>query len=306
MIEKNQLDSINSYLDSLSKILNISFKLSMLVGGLCLLTYSVRIGYFPKGVGLGDGLIFLILAACFGFIYIFFLSGLLGFGIWFYPILCAFQNFVLFVRGIINKKKNKQTENKKIKFIRPHIDSFLFGIIGLIFIFILGQSDYRVLLNLVLTSVMLAFFVAGFLELSEGSKEFNKSLISPIENKNAISEHHARDKIMEIKKGQIVMFLIALLFPLIMSGVSGTLLEGAMKIAGIRKDMTVVYIKPPFSELIPIKLHDATAIDLKNNTKAFKDILILFGGVGKNTVISFKLNDKEQKLIIPNESIFVL
>jgi len=302
-MEKSQLNNINLYLDSLSKVLNILFKLSMLVGGLCLLTYCVRIGYFPKDVGLGDGLIFLMLAACFGFIYIFFLSGLLGLGILFYPLFCAFQNIVLFVGRVINKKTNKQVENKKIKFIRPHIDSFLFGIIGLVFIFILGQSDHRVVLNLVLTSIMLALFVAIFLGLSERSKEYNKVFTSPIEHKNTISEDNARDKIFETKKGQIVIFLTALLFPLILSG---TLLEGAMKIAGIRKDMTVVYLKPPFSKLIPNRLHDTTAIDLKNHSKAFKHVLVLFGGLGKKTVISFKLGEKEQKLIIPNESIFVL
>ena len=74
------LSSFESAMDSLMKVAGAAIKLSIALGSACVILYSIRIGHFPQGLALGDGLLFLLTAGCFGFLYVFFMAGLVGLG----------------------------------------------------------------------------------------------------------------------------------------------------------------------------------------------------------------------------------
>ena len=59
--------------ESVSKIVALASKFGVLVGGVCVISYSLRINHFPQDLSVGDGILFLMAAACFGVIYIFYL-----------------------------------------------------------------------------------------------------------------------------------------------------------------------------------------------------------------------------------------
>ena len=57
-----------------TKLLKFFFLLSFIVGGVIVLTYCIRIGYFPAGIGVGDSLFFIAVAMGFSFIYVVYLG----------------------------------------------------------------------------------------------------------------------------------------------------------------------------------------------------------------------------------------
>ena len=73
--------SLEQNLESVLKIVAVSSKFGVLVGGICVIAYSLRINYFPQDLSVGDGLLFIMAAACFGVIYAFFVGSLVSLGI---------------------------------------------------------------------------------------------------------------------------------------------------------------------------------------------------------------------------------
>jgi len=61
-----RLNLIDKSLDAFSKLLSVSFKISVILGAGCLLGYSLKIGSFPEGVTVGDAIIFIFIFLCFG------------------------------------------------------------------------------------------------------------------------------------------------------------------------------------------------------------------------------------------------
>ena len=74
-------------LNLLSACLSIAFKFGVFTGGSCVILYSLRIGHFPQDLSLGDGILFLMAAACFGIVYIFFTISLISLGMLISPLI---------------------------------------------------------------------------------------------------------------------------------------------------------------------------------------------------------------------------
>ncbi|MNG25369.1 hypothetical protein D3C84_1102100 [compost metagenome] len=75
-----------------------------------------------------------------------------------------------------------------------------------------------------------------------------------------------------------------------------------MRAAHVRVDNSIIYVKEPYSSLIPANL-EMTSGSIPDGYKKFRGILISFKGFGKTTVINFTENKKTRKLEIPNESL---
>ena len=61
---------MNDLLEISTKLLKLLFFMSFFVGGVIVLTYFIRIGYFPAGIGVGDSLFFIAVAMWFSFVYV--------------------------------------------------------------------------------------------------------------------------------------------------------------------------------------------------------------------------------------------
>ena len=64
-----QIENIDKQLDLISKIIKIALQLGVGIGALIILIYSGRVGYYPTGLTIGDGLLFIAVALSFGFSY---------------------------------------------------------------------------------------------------------------------------------------------------------------------------------------------------------------------------------------------
>ena len=92
--------------------------------------------------------------------------------------------------------------------------------------------------------------------------------------------------------------------PLFVGGVSGELLDAAMRFAHVRIENPVIYVKEPFASLLPEGLLSKTRYPLKDYA-AFDGTIVLFKGFGKTTVISFQDGSTIRKLEIPNEQLII-
>lgn len=55
-----------------AKLLSLSAKIGLLIGGTCIVSYLLSNGHYPQGVSVGDSLLFLVTAFCFGLVCIYF------------------------------------------------------------------------------------------------------------------------------------------------------------------------------------------------------------------------------------------
>lgn len=284
-------------LNLLSACLSTAFKFGVFTGGSCVILYSLRIGHFPQDLSLGDGILFLMAAACFGIVYIFFTISLISLGMLISPLIKIITKLAIKLSSIFRKKPFRQRFE-----LAPIEWPFIFlSIFAIFFIFILGGNEPTAYWNLPLVSITLYILYSAYQ--SNGSK-LNK-LISL---ESAVIHTNEKDKIHEIgcpnniRKNQMLIITAMFAIPLLIGGVSGQLLDAAMRAAHVRVDNSIIYVKEPYSSLIPAHL-EITSDGIPDGYKKFKGILISFKGFGKTTVINFTENKKTRQLEIPNESL---
>lgn len=291
--------SLEQNLESVSKIATASSKFGVLVGGVCVIAYSVRISYFPQDLSVGDGLLFIMAAACFGVIYAFFVGSLVSLGICVSPVTRGV--FHLIVWGVnLFKKRKIQPEHKLAPF---EWSSPLFAIFAVIIILVFGSKDSRVYWSLPSLSVGLYLFYSAYLSCGKKIKE-----IETIKNSRVHTE--AKENVAQLgdvekfQTGQVFSLLTILVVPLLLGGVSGQLLDAAMRAAHVRIEKAVIFVKEPHSTLLPKSLVSKDRSSPKDFT-AFDGAVVLFKGFGKTTVISFPDGTTTKQLEIPNDQIIV-
>ncbi|WP_405118248.1 hypothetical protein [Pseudomonas leptonychotis] len=283
--------------DSLLKVTGAAVKLSIALGSACVILYSVRIGHFPQGLALGDGLLFLLAAGCFGFLYAFFTAGLIGLGSCFSPL----TNQVLKLSSwVIAKFRGKKIDPayELEPFQWPAIP---FAAMAVMMMIALGGRDYSVYVKLLAVAVMLHIFYSVAVDASKKSRAAQRLQDSVIETPDKAQAAVEASKHKSIY--HIVCFLIMLL-PLLVGGVSGQLVDSAMRLANVRIEQPVIYAKAPYDELLPESLI-AKNLKAPKGYKVYEGISVRFKGFGSTTVVAFKDEDTERQLEIPNDQLIV-
>ena len=282
-------------LDLISKLFNIAFKFGAAVGGGVLLFYCMRIGYVPKGVNIGDGLILILLAVSFGGLYLFFVLSLTSLGILMHPIWSALQRVFLFLFKIYTKVTNRTIRYMPFEIEKGDFSVFVFALFGILFVYEYGKSDIKTLLTLLLSAWGCALLWTSFRKsLSETStivfkKETDKS-----------SENYSYSF-------QSILLAAIIFLPLLVSGVSGRLLDGAMRLVRIRIDNAVVHVKQPYVDYAKEFGVIGKKSNLGKNFSKFENAVILFNGVGRFVVLELHgKDDVLKKLIIPSENVFII
>lgn len=291
--------SLEQNLESVSKIAAVSSKFGVLVGGICVIAYSLRINYFPQDLSVGDGLLFIMAAACFGVIYTFFVGSLVSLGIAVSP--ATRGVFQLIVWGInLFKMRKVEPEHKLAPF---EWASPLFAIFAVVIILVFGSRDSSVYWSLPSLAVGLYLFYSIYLSCGKKIKEIETI-------KNARVHTKAKDNVAQLgdveklRAGQVFSLATILIVPLLLGGVSGQLLDAAMRAAHVRIEKAVIYVKEPYSTLLPKSLVSRDQASPKDFT-VFDGTVVLFKGFGKTTVISFADGTTTKKLEIPNDQIIV-
>jgi hypothetical protein len=291
--------SLEKNIESVSKIATTASKFGVLVGGVCVISYSLRINHFPQDLSVGDGLLFIMAAACFGVIYVFFTASLVSLGITLSPAIRAVFNVLVWGVNLFLKRKAEPAHT----FAPFQWLAVLFALFSVVIILALGSQDSTAYWNLPMLSVGLYLFYSVYV--SSGNK------IKKIETvKNAVLHTDEKEDIVQLgdpeKLRRVQLFGLAaiLLLPLLIGGVSGQLLDAAMRTAHVRVEKPVIYVKEPYSSLLPKALTSKSRCAPKDYT-AFDGTVVLFKGFGKTTVVSFPDGTATRKLEIPNDQLII-
>ena len=292
-----EIDKLDKKLDVINNILSLAFKFGVVLGGAVLLFYCWKIGYFPQDVTVGDGLIFILLAVAFGGIYLFFVLCLTSLGILLRPIWHGLQNIFLWLLSVYEKATGNATNYTPFTIEKGGFELFIFAIFGLLFIWGFSSSDIRALATLAFCSWACALLWSSY---QKNSRE-----VSQLELKNSITDDES-ERLKHLTYVQSLVLGVVVVTPLLIGGVSGELLDGAMRLANVRTDSAVVHIKEPY-------VKHATEYGLKgkksnfgNEYSKFEGASILFNGLGKNIVVEMRGSNGNIMLVVPSDHAHVL
>jgi len=134
---KTVISSLESTAESLLKLTGAALKFSIALGSACVIIYALRVGHFPQGLTLGDGLLFMLAASCFGVVYAMFVGCLVSLGIVLSIVIRPTLNFVL-------KRIQAKTNTKKeltYEMALFHWGAIPFALVAMVLIWVFGQRD---------------------------------------------------------------------------------------------------------------------------------------------------------------------
>ncbi|WP_110946610.1 hypothetical protein [Pseudomonas bohemica] len=296
---KARITSLETTLDTLTKLATGAIKFSVCLGSICVIFYALRVGHFPQGLALADGLLFVVAAACFGFIYTAFAGSMLALGMCFSIALRP-----LFYRAVRAVAKVQGTEiplrNELARFSWPSIFP---AALGGLFIFLLGRRAPAAYVHLPLLAVALYLFysmarAAG--TAYRGQQQTDAATGVPTQGNGAACDDPNEHKFA------FLFFSISVFFAaLVLGGVTGQLVDGSMRLAQVRVENAVVHIKAPYAALLPNTL---LAPDQRSSDgyAVFRNVTILFRGFGTTTTIGFKEAGRSRQLDLPNEDLIIV
>lgn len=294
---KEIISPFESAADNLMKVAGAVLKLSIALGSACVILYSIRIGHFPQGLALGDGLLFLLAAGCFGLLYAFFIAGLVGLGSCFSPLTKLVLKLCCWVMVRFRGKKIVPAYE-----LEPfQWTAIPFAAMAVMMIIALGGSDYSVYLKLLAVAVILHILYSVASDAGRklrAAQRFTDSVIEVQDKAQAAVE------VSKHKNTYLIVCFLMLLLPLLVGGVSGQLVDSAMRLANVRIEHPVIYAKSPYNELLPESLI-AKNQKAPEGYKVYEGISVRFRGFGNTVVVAFKDEGVERQLEIPNDQIIV-
>lgn len=286
--------TIDQYIELISKTATTSFKLSIFIGGICITMYSISINHFPQDLSIGDGLFFSIVAWIFGTIY-----------------LCTIGLLLLSSRVILNllyyiakkiKNKNKNEFLDTPREIEPY--HWMSTIIAIsVSIYFIAQNEWIKFIAILGCAVFIRTMFDLYRRCEENVNKIEATIKrTPLKDTVSLNNHNA--KIKQARKHKAIYIIIILIAPLSIGILATNLLNSTMQIIHTRVESAKIQIKEPYSQLIPESLKSTSSRQIIDYT-AFENITILFKGLGKFTVISFKDGDNIKELEIPNEFLII-
>ncbi|WP_085633458.1 hypothetical protein [Pseudomonas sp. R16(2017)] len=284
---KDASTDLGKQIDTAMKLLSLSAKVGLLVGGGSIVGYLLMNGHYPQGVSLGDGLLFLVSAFSFGIVCLYFSISITAVGILLSPILApAVRLAVRVVNRFKEQKITSPVTQQKIGF-----PAVFFGICGLAIIYFLARRSLIDHLPLIVLPVFQCVMYAALVEQNE------KMRLAKLQ---AESDPQETTDLHPIRKSRAILAGIILIVPILMGGVTSDLLQLAMSFAKIRIDHATILVKAPYANLLPNPKE--SKID---NFKTFEKATVIFRGVGNTTLIEMRTPDTATRLEIPNDSIII-
>lgn len=280
------------------------------IGVFCLVAYLLTIGYIPSEISFGDTLIFLLIFLSCSVAYAVLSMVLFFFGI-------SLTSMVYLILSVIDKYLPPHIRiGKKLPFPKISVITLLASVYLLYFTPNLFRLDWRINLYIGITASCIAFLYYPFYINQQKIKVFSRKF----ENlKDIIDDPEASEKLKAFanaklkrldthKKDRLQLALYLILLPIIpmffIGEIGKTFLDYTMQNTGVRIDKAVLYVKAPYANLID--LPNTTTKGLRQHQIfIFKEVKVLFQGIGKNTLISYKIKNIEKQIVIPNEYITV-
>lgn len=306
-------DLITRFLNNFSQwheVILTTIKAIIAIGIMCLVAYLLSIGYIPSEISFGDTLVFLLIFVACSIVYTGLSMVLFFFGISLTPL-------VYLIFTTVDKYLPPHIRiGKKLPFPKISILTLGASIYLLYSLRNLLLLHWEISLYVAVTSAFIALFYYAFYINRQKIKEFGNKF----ENlKDIIDDPDASDNLKKFAKTklkrlethikdsiQITLFLILTpLVPMFFIGDIGKLFLGyTMQKTGVSIEKATLYIKAPYANLIDLPKTTTKELN-QDQLFIFKDITVLFQGVGKNTLISYKVKNIEKQIVIPNEYITI-
>jgi len=268
-----RFEEADEQLDLILKLIKLALQSSIAIGGLLIFIYCGRIGSFPSGLTVGDGLLFIAVTLSFGFSYSIAVFFLFCTAIMLTPFWRIVQATVTYIYRLFLKITRQPYEENILKF--PSLNSNQFGVvvlgaIGLILIITSYFKDIYLFIGLASSVALMAF--AYLLLNAIGSNEID-----------------LEDRAIYKNKTRIVFILAIYFIPLAVGRFQGNLLDQTMRLIGIRNESAIIQFQEDYREFIELILN-------KKGKNIFK-AKILFYGFGTNSVLELE----GKRFIVPND-----
>jgi|GEM_PF-2973646 len=305
-----QLNRLDKQLDIIIKLFTLSFKIGILIGGSALLFYCLKIGYFPEGVSIGDGLVLILIAIAFGGIYLFFVACLTSLGIFLRPAWSMGQIIYSWILSKYNTLFNKRKSFEPFEFIKGDFSLFFLALLGLLMIWGFGLSEPKVVITLLLSCFGCALLAGKYKKNNDRLAELEFDQNAVIQSSGGATQNVQDFKeIGRIKKHQVQLVFGILIAPLLIGGISDKLLVGSMTLIKVRGDNSIIHIKTPYSTLIEKDLGiNGGESTFGAEYKSYKNLKVLMHGIGTNTFIEVPTNENTnpKKIAVPKSDIYVV
>ncbi|MCG8669374.1 MAG: hypothetical protein MI867_08155 [Pseudomonadales bacterium] len=245
-------------------------QLSIAVGLFILFFYVLRVGHYPTGITIGDGLLFVAIALCFGFLYSI-ISGLLFcIVITLTPFIRAIQRAYFYIKRRTYHGEEKFDELPEIpKITLDEANYSVIGFFGLIFLAILAFNDLSLFIGLAF-SVFLMAVIYWFRWVSSRNNNGNED------------------------STKVWILHLAIYFvPLFVGKFQGGLIDSTMSTTGVRNEKAHVLFLGDYKSFVK-----STIGDSPNDIYKAK---VLFQGVGSNSVIEIE----GKRFVVPNSMYYM-
>lgn len=285
---------LEKQIDVIMKALSLLAKVGLLIGGGCIVFYSLINGHYPQGVSIGDGLLFLIAALCFGVVYLVFTACITATGILLSPILIPTLKLIQRITNRFSKEKTDLAFSLQT----ITLPSVIFGFFGAAFIFALSRKDIFGHIQLLILPLFQYLIYSALLD---QNKKIKLALTSQIDSTSTDGkENESGADLGWLRKVRFMMVALIVFTPLLMGGVGTDLLKTAMIAAKIRIEKATINVKPPYASLLPSETKSKL-----ENYKRFENATVIFRGVGNTTLVEMSTDEMSTRLEIPNDSIIL-
>ena len=268
----------------ISEWVGLFFKIGTPCGALIILLYCLNIGYFPQGITVGDSAYFLVVSIAYAFLFIIFTISL-------FSLAKMFAHVAYFFTKFINSKSIAKF-NKLLSAICSSMTkdvTTIFSLFGLLVIYHYIEKDGVDAIYTVLTAFIIAFFV-GLLVLNSNKQNTLKSRIESFkEVSGGEKKEEVEEKLSNLKKQYYMCCVAIFIWPIIFGGLSDEFINGAIRISKLRVNHASVYIDKKYCDIAKENYLDNHVDDSKEFCK-FKDMVVLFHGIGVNSLLASTRN----------------
>lgn len=249
-----KLLAVGEQLDITSKIIKISLQLGAGIGALIIIIYTAKVGYYPSGLTIGDGLLFIAVALSFGLCYSMVVFMLYSTAFALTPVWRAFH-----IREILLKLQAHTRIARRFEYpplTSEHIPAALMGLIGMILIILSYFESPEIFTGLIISVGWMALF---FPFLTSIKSDENDSV-----------------EVQKLKqKERIIMAASLYIIPLIVGGFHANVLDASMSLVGIRSGSATVQFQKDYAEFV--------ALTFKDDGRKTYEAKVLFNGPNSYT-----------------------
>ena len=306
---------LTTFIQDVKRLSSVLKKAFPLVGIAILMTYTIRIGFVPQGISVGDGFLMAAIAVCFSCIYslLLFFSYMCGRSYFFiislffkavskifllYAFLSknSFSIVIIFVVCFISCRwRNKTDEVKKNIPTLGGVEIFL----GLLFIccilyFSLAHLNFSNGLYVITIPLVVYFAVILFFAV-----------------KIELEKKYDKDDIKNKSENRVIVWgliLVIFFYTIEVNPFSGMMIDKSMVLARIRMENVSMYVKKNTAEAIYLSAKSANIFLKECGGKEyceFTGVNILLKGIGQELIIELADNGKTIIMAVPSQDTIV-